>query len=219
AWGGSAGTAGPCVPAAGASPGWRGPLVLRGRRRHGPHPFAQPALLVGEGRDVGLGVGELGRPEQRVVRAGLDADPAVHAQREVDREAVEDVAHPLPPPPRWGAGGILAAVVRPRHGLLVRFDVDAPVRALPRAQHAHRAVLLQQGDHAPAAGRQAIGGGRPPRPARPPPPGPRGGPPPRAPGPARPPPAFPPAPPPAPPAPPPRPLRPGGPPPPPPPPT
>src|SRR6185369_7011231 len=60
------------------------PLVVRRRRRHGPHPFAQPALLVGEGRDVGLGVGELGRPEQRVVRAGLDADPAVHAQREVE---------------------------------------------------------------------------------------------------------------------------------------
>jgi hypothetical protein len=49
-------------------------------------------LLVGEGRDVGLGVAELGRPEQRVVGAGLDADPAVYAQREVDREAVEDVA-------------------------------------------------------------------------------------------------------------------------------
>jgi hypothetical protein len=43
---------------------------------------------------VVLGVLELRRPEQRVERAHLDADAAVHAQREVDREAVEDVARP-----------------------------------------------------------------------------------------------------------------------------
>jgi len=65
-------------------PGLARPLVVRGWRRHGPHPFAQPSLLVGEGGDIGLGVGELRRPEQRVVRADLHADPAVHAQREIE---------------------------------------------------------------------------------------------------------------------------------------
>src|SRR5439155_15073293 len=119
----------------------------------GPPRLAQLGLLMGERRDVGLGVGELRRPEQRIIRAGLHTDPAVHAQREVDREAVEDVAHPLPPAPSRAphqiraAGGIRAgtksavtalrrgglwrrtvlagAVLVPRHRLLVRLDVDA----------------------------------------------------------------------------------------------
>ena len=39
----------------------------------------------------GLGVLVLGAPEQRVERAHLDADPAVHAEPVVDVEAVEDV--------------------------------------------------------------------------------------------------------------------------------
>jgi hypothetical protein len=116
------------------------PGRIMGRRGgHGPHPLPQRALLVQEVADVVLGVLELGRPEQRVERAGLDADAAVHAQREVDREPVEDVA--LAGPGRAGNDDLL----------LVRVDVDAPVGALPGAQHADRAVLLEQPDHAPRA--------------------------------------------------------------------
>ncbi|GAA4572194.1 hypothetical protein GCM10023100_32550 [Actinocorallia cavernae] len=50
---------------------------------------------MGEFVDVGLGVLELRGPEQRVEGADLDADTAVHAQREVDGEPVEDVAAAL----------------------------------------------------------------------------------------------------------------------------
>jgi hypothetical protein len=46
---------------------------------------------------VDLGVLELRAPVQRVERADLDADAAVHAQREVDGEPVEDVALPVAP--------------------------------------------------------------------------------------------------------------------------
>src|SRR5262249_38455239 len=210
-------------PVSQALSGKRGSSVVRRRRRDGPHPLAQPSLLMGERRDVGLGVGELRRPEQRVVRAGLHAEPAVHARREVDREAVRDVAHPLPPAPRRAANGIRAgtgsvvtaprcsrprrrtgpacaelsprhspgdvgtefvprrragdagAVLVPRNGLLVRLDVDAPVRAPPSAQHACRAVPPQQRAPAPAAGRRAPPRGRPARHAAPPPPGTPGG--------------------------------------------
>ena len=64
-------------------------------------------------------------------------------KREVDREPVEDI-------PATGA----PAFGRWRQLLLVRVDVDAPVRALPGTEHADRAVLLGQRDHAPAARRQ-----------------------------------------------------------------
>src|SRR6185312_2731806 len=84
----------------------------------------------------------LGRPEQRVERADLDADPAVHAQREVDREPVEHVDLPAP------------AAARRLDGLLVRVDEDAPVRTLAGAEHAGGAVLLEQRDHPAAAWRQ-----------------------------------------------------------------
>jgi hypothetical protein len=47
---------------------------------------------------VYLGVLELGTPVQGVERADLDADTAVHAQREVDRETVKHVALALRPP-------------------------------------------------------------------------------------------------------------------------
>ena len=59
------------------------------------------------------------------------------------REAVEHVVAALA-----SAGG------RRRRRLLVRVDVDAPRRALARAQHADRAVLLHQRDHAARARRQ-----------------------------------------------------------------
>ena len=59
-------------PGAGAGrlrlPGQRRARVVRGRRRNGPHPVPQPVALVGQPRDAGLGVAELRRPEQRVVR-------------------------------------------------------------------------------------------------------------------------------------------------------
>jgi hypothetical protein len=50
---------------------------------------------VGEAADVVFRVFELAAPEQCVVRADLDADPAVHAQGVVDGEAIEHVALPL----------------------------------------------------------------------------------------------------------------------------
>src|SRR6266508_1403494 len=89
-----------------------------------------------------LGVLELWGPEERVERARLDADPAVHAEREVDREPVQDVLLPRP------------ARTRRRELLLVGVDVDAPVRALPGTQHADGAVLLEQRDHAAGTRRQ-----------------------------------------------------------------
>ena len=51
-----------------------------------------------------LGVLVLGAPEQRVERAHLDADPAVHAERVVDVEAVEHAhaARSRPPSRRGG---------------------------------------------------------------------------------------------------------------------
>jgi hypothetical protein len=93
--------------------------------------------------DVAFGVLELGRPEEGVERAHLNADPAIHAQGEVDGEPVEDVAL------AW------AAAFGRREGLLVRVDVDAPVGALPGTEHARGAVLLDQGDHPATAGRES----------------------------------------------------------------
>jgi hypothetical protein len=98
---------------------------------------------VGEFVDVGLGVLELRGPEEGVEGAHLDADTAVHAEGEVDGETVEDVAAALAPA---GGGG--------RERLLVGVDVDAPVRALAGAQHADRAVLLEEADDSAGAGRK-----------------------------------------------------------------
>src|SRR5690606_40873154 len=53
--------------------------------------FRSPLLVVDQVGDAGLGVLELGAPEERLERADLDADAAVHAERVVDREAVEVV--------------------------------------------------------------------------------------------------------------------------------
>ena len=86
--------------------------------------------LVGVGRVL-----EERRPMQRVERADLDADPAVHAQAVVDRKAVQLVQR-------------LALAGR---GDLVSLDVDAPARALLRTQHAHRAVLGKERDDAARA--------------------------------------------------------------------
>ena len=74
----------------------RADLQLR-RRGHGGHPHAEALLLVGQLGDGVRRVLELRRPEERVEGADLDADAAVHAQREVDREAVQDVAGARPP--------------------------------------------------------------------------------------------------------------------------
>ena len=60
--------------------------------------WPEPVLLVQQVLDVELGVLELRAPVQRVERADLDADPAVHAEREVDGEAVQDVALRSRPP-------------------------------------------------------------------------------------------------------------------------
>lgn len=116
---------------------------LMGRwRRNGLGPGCEFVLLVKKIADVALGVLELRSPEERVERTDLDADPAVHAQGEVDREAVERVA---------GAG---TAALGGGEGLLVGVDVDAPVGTLAGAEHAHRAVLFDQPDHSPATGRK-----------------------------------------------------------------
>jgi hypothetical protein len=97
---------------------------------------------VDEVADVTFRVLELRRPEECVERADLDAYPAVHAQAEVDGEAVEDV--PL----------ARAAALGSRDRLLVGVDVDAPVGALSGTEHAGGAVFLDQGDDAAAAGRE-----------------------------------------------------------------
>src|SRR5215211_4571655 len=105
------------------------------------HPLAEFHLVVQELRDAALGVLVFRAPEERVERADLDADPAVHAQRVVDVEPVEH---------RHRA---LTATFTPRRSLLlVALDVDAPVGARPCAQHADRAVLLLECDHAARAG-------------------------------------------------------------------
>src|SRR5690606_4615913 len=104
-------------------------------------PLGQAGPVVDQVRDVGFGVLVLGTPEQRLERADLDADAAVHAQRVVEVEAVELVDH---------AG--LAALTPRRGEGLVRLDVDAPVGALAHAQHAGGAVLLLEGDHAAGPG-------------------------------------------------------------------
>ncbi|GAB3998038.1 hypothetical protein GCM10029992_22720 [Glycomyces albus] len=98
-------------------------------------------LVVEQVADVAFGVVEVGCPEQGVEGADVDADPAVHAQREVDVEPVEYVDL---------AGPRRALLL---HGLLVGVDVDAPVGAFAGAQHARGAVgLVQRDDTAGAFG-------------------------------------------------------------------
>src|SRR5829696_5165708 len=104
---------------------------------HGLHPLAELVLVVQEVGDARLGVLVLRAPEERVERAHLDADAAVHAQRVVDVEAVEE-AH----------RARLAAGPPGRGQRLVALDVDAPVRAGAGAEHADRAVVLAQPDDA-----------------------------------------------------------------------
>src|SRR5579884_3902042 len=61
---------------------------------HGPHPVAQTDPVVEQVGDARLAVLVLGAPEERVERADLDTDAAVHAERVVDVEAVEDADVP-----------------------------------------------------------------------------------------------------------------------------
>src|SRR5439155_2539415 len=105
-------------------------------------PLLEALFLVGQVEHAVLGVFELGAPEQGVERADLHADPAVHAQRVVDGEPVEHLDRAGP------------ASAGRRVGLLVGFDVDAPVGTLPRALPADGAVLLLQGDHPAGPGRE-----------------------------------------------------------------
>ena len=76
-------------------------------------------------------------PEQSIERTHIDADPTVHTKRVVDREPVQDVTRARARTRRLR-----------RHDILVGVDVDAPVRALTRAEHANRAVLFLQRDDA-----------------------------------------------------------------------
>src|SRR5437868_1826134 len=93
--------------------------------------------------DVPFRVLVLGTPEQRVERTNLDTDSAVHAQRVVDIEAIEHAHATFP-----------TAFAPRRTLLLVSLDVDAPVWALARAEHAHRAVLFfERNDPARPRGR------------------------------------------------------------------
>src|SRR5438270_4293224 len=114
---------------------------------HGVHPLAELVLVVQEVGDLPLRVLVLGAPEQSVEGAHVYADPAVHAQRVVDVEAVESV----------DLAGTTAGAPR-RRLLLVTLDVDAPVGAAAGAQHADGAVLLLEGDDAarPQGGRLVL---------------------------------------------------------------
>ena len=104
------------------------------------HPVSQARLVVQHVSDLHLAELELGAPEQRIEGANVDADPAVHAQREVDIKAVELVLL---------AG--LAASATGRGQLFVAFDVDAPVWALTGTQHAGSAVVMVQRNNATGA--------------------------------------------------------------------
>src|SRR5829696_1671866 len=114
-----------------------GPGLVRLEVRHRLHPLAESLLVVEQVGDPQLGVLVLRAPEEGVERAHLDADAAVHAQRVVDVEAVEQAhrARLAAGPPGRGQG-------------LVALDVDAPVRAGAGAEHADRAVVLAQPDDA-----------------------------------------------------------------------
>src|SRR5260370_27887641 len=92
--------------------------------RDAVHPLAELDLVVQHVGDLELRVFVLGAPEQRVERADLDADPAVHAQGVVDIEAVEHADRAGPP--TFSAGG---------PPVLVAFDVTATGRG-PACRHA-----------------------------------------------------------------------------------
>src|SRR5439155_23508874 len=91
---------------------------------------------------VVLRVAELTAPDGGVDRTRIDTDPAVHAERVIHREAIEDL--------RGASATSAGGLVR----LLVGVDVDAPVGALARALVADRAVLLLERDHAARPGRK-----------------------------------------------------------------
>ena len=90
-----------------------------------------------EALPVARGVIERIPPGKRVERAGFDANSAIHAQAVVDGEFIEDIDG------AWTPRSFLA------HLFHVRFDRDAPRRALAHAHHARRARFRQQGDHVP----------------------------------------------------------------------
>src|SRR6187431_507220 len=77
---------------------WRriGAFLQGGRWLDRVGPLLEALALVDHVVDVVLCVLELGAPEQGVERADLYADAAVHAQREVDREPVEDLGAARP---------------------------------------------------------------------------------------------------------------------------
>ena len=99
------------------------------------HPLAQLCLVVQQVGDVWFGVFVFGAPEECVKWAHFNADAAIHAQCVVDVETVEHVDL------AW-----LATLAAWRCQLFVRFDIDAPVGARARAQHARGAVVLVQGN-------------------------------------------------------------------------
>ena len=115
----------------------------RAPRARSPSTRRASSLSWSRSAILRLGVLVLGAPEQRVERAHLDADAAVHAQRVVDVEAVE-VVHLAR----------LAAGTAGRGELLVALDVDAPVGARAGAQHAGGAVVLAEGDDAAGTDRR-----------------------------------------------------------------
>src|SRR5581483_7551298 len=119
-------------------------LLDRQRRQDRVGPLLELLLVVQQIVDVVRRVLELGAPEEGVERTHLHADPAVHAERVVDVEAIEDLHRP-----GLSAGGR-------RVGLLVGLDVDAPVGTLARALVADRAVLLLQRDD-PTSPRREVG--------------------------------------------------------------
>jgi hypothetical protein len=92
--------------------------------------------------DANRGVFVFGCPKQSVKGTHFNADSAVHAQAVIDVETVEQL---------HGAG--LATFTTRRGFVFVTFDVDAPVGAATRAEHARRAVLLFQRNHATSADR------------------------------------------------------------------
>jgi hypothetical protein len=105
------------------------------------HPLAEPVLVVQQVADVVLGVLELGRPvaARRTGRPRCRCRSTCTARSRC--EPVEHVALPRP-----GRAGTTTSPCASR--------CRCTSRALAGAQHADRAVLLEQRDHAAGAGRQ-----------------------------------------------------------------
>ena len=122
-----------------------GPDFIGRVLRHGVHPLGKAFLVVEHVGNLHFTELELGAPEQCIERAHVDADSAVHAQREVNVEAVELVL----------LAGLAPSAAR-RSKLLVAFDVDTPVGALAGAQHARGAVVVVQRDHTAGARRWCL---------------------------------------------------------------